>query len=75
MCVICVQLVSFIADISYFIWISIDLSCSCALFVYNVRFAILVLVFFFTSSKVTRVGEEKKRVIDAEFKKGGQRNW
>ncbi|XP_078165039.1 protein PGR-like [Carex rostrata] len=39
------------------------------------RFAILVLVFFFTSSKVTRVGEEKKRSIEADFKKGGQRNW
>ncbi|PKA64531.1 hypothetical protein AXF42_Ash007276 [Apostasia shenzhenica] len=39
------------------------------------RFAALLLVFFFTSSKVTRVGEEKKREIEAEFKEGGQRNW
>lgn len=39
------------------------------------RFAALLLVFFFTSSKLTRVGEEKKREIDAEFKEGGQRNW
>ncbi|KAJ3701308.1 hypothetical protein LUZ61_005013 [Rhynchospora tenuis] len=39
------------------------------------RFAILVLVFFFSSSKVTRVGEDKKRSIDVEFKEGGQRNW
>lgn len=39
------------------------------------RFAVLLLIFFFTSSKLTRVGEEKKREIDAEFKEGGQRNW
>ncbi|KAM0933402.1 hypothetical protein DsansV1_C35g0228591 [Dioscorea sansibarensis] len=39
------------------------------------RFAALLLVFFFTSSKLTKVGEEKKRHIDAEFKEGGQRNW
>ncbi|OAY85487.1 protein PGR-like [Ananas comosus] len=39
------------------------------------RFAALLLVFFFTSSKLTRVGEERKRAIDVEFKEGGQRNW
>ncbi|KAG0484618.1 hypothetical protein HPP92_008697 [Vanilla planifolia] len=39
------------------------------------RFAVLLLVFFFTSSKFTRTGEDKKREIDAEFKEGGQRNW
>ncbi|KAH0458172.1 hypothetical protein IEQ34_013487 [Dendrobium chrysotoxum] len=39
------------------------------------RFAVLLLVFFFSSSKLTRVGEEKKRAVDAEFKEGGQRNW
>ncbi|KAJ3694169.1 hypothetical protein LUZ60_009649 [Juncus effusus] len=39
------------------------------------RYGVLVLVFFFTSSKVTRIGEEKKRGIEAEFKEGGQRNW
>ncbi|XP_029121245.1 protein PGR isoform X2 [Elaeis guineensis] len=39
------------------------------------RFAALLLVFFFTASKLTRVGEERKRNIDAEFKEGGQRNW
>lgn len=39
------------------------------------RFAVLLLVFFFTSSKFTRIGEEKKREADAEFKEGGQRNW
>ncbi|KAG1330058.1 putative protein PGR [Cocos nucifera] len=39
------------------------------------RFAALLLVFFFTSSKLTRLGEERKRNIDADFKEGGQRNW
>ncbi|CAB4318890.1 unnamed protein product [Prunus armeniaca] len=35
----------------------------------------LLLVFFFTSSKLTKVGEDKKRRVDADFKEGGQRNW
>lgn len=39
------------------------------------RFGALLLVFFFTSSKLTKVGEEKKRRLDADFKDGGQRNW
>jgi uncharacterized membrane protein len=39
------------------------------------RFAGLLLVFFFTSSRVTRVGEARKRAFDPEFKEGGQRNW
>ncbi|CAK7334860.1 unnamed protein product [Dovyalis caffra] len=39
------------------------------------RFGAILLVFFFTSSKLTKVGEDKKRRIEAEFKEGGQRNW
>ncbi|XP_058111872.1 protein PGR-like [Magnolia sinica] len=39
------------------------------------RFGALLLVFFITSSKLTKVGEDKKRSIDADFKEGGQRNW
>lgn len=35
----------------------------------------MLLVFFFTSSKLTKFGEEKKRRVDADFKEGGQRNW
>ncbi|XP_048423439.1 protein PGR-like isoform X3 [Pyrus x bretschneideri] len=35
----------------------------------------LLLVFFFTSSKLTKVGEDKKRRVDADFREGGQRNW
>ncbi|KAH7848829.1 hypothetical protein Vadar_008691 [Vaccinium darrowii] len=41
----------------------------------NYRFGAMLLVFFFTSSKLTKVGQEKKRSVDAEFKEGGQRNW
>lgn len=39
------------------------------------RFAGLLLVFFFTASRVTRAGEARKRALDPEFKEGGQRNW
>ncbi|XP_057968703.1 protein PGR [Malania oleifera] len=39
------------------------------------RYGAMLLIFFFTSSQLTKVGEEKKRRIDAEFKDGGQRNW
>ncbi|XP_027174840.1 protein PGR [Coffea eugenioides] len=41
----------------------------------NFRFGAMLLVFFFTSSKLTKYGEETKRKLDAEFKEGGQRNW
>ncbi|XP_050936638.1 protein PGR isoform X1 [Cucumis melo] len=44
-------------------------------FAINYRYGAVLLVFFFTSSKLTKVGEEKKRVVDADFKEGGQRNW
>ncbi|XP_028801211.1 protein PGR [Neltuma alba] len=39
------------------------------------RFGAMLLVFFFTSSKLTKIGEDKKRKVDPEFKEGGQRNW
>ncbi|KAF3779568.1 Transmembrane protein [Nymphaea thermarum] len=39
------------------------------------RFGAIILVFFFTSSKLTKMGEDKKRVADDSFKVGGQRNW
>lgn len=41
----------------------------------NFRFGAMLLVFFFTSSKFTKYGVEKKRKLDADFKEGGQRNW
>lgn len=40
-----------------------------------IRFGAMLLVFFFTSSKFTKFGEDRKRKIDAEFKEGGQRDW
>ncbi|XP_020080693.1 protein PGR-like isoform X2 [Ananas comosus] len=39
------------------------------------RFGALLLVFFFTSSKLTKIGQEKKRLLGEDFKEGGQRNW
>ncbi|KAL8265512.1 hypothetical protein R6Q59_023642 [Mikania micrantha] len=41
----------------------------------NYRFGAMLLAFFFTSSKLTKMGEDRKRSVDAEFKAGGQRNW
>lgn len=35
----------------------------------------MLLAFFFSSSKLTKLGEDIKRVVDPEFKEGGQRNW
>nr|CAD1837268.1 unnamed protein product [Ananas comosus var. bracteatus] len=35
------------------------------------RFGALLLVFFFTSSKLTKIGQEKKRLLDEDFKEGG----
>ena len=40
----------------------------------SVRFGITLIVFYATSTKLTRVGEEQKRTLDAGFKKGGQRS-
>ncbi|PON73372.1 Transmembrane protein [Parasponia andersonii] len=54
--------------LSGFIVMTIHIAVGC-------RFGALILVFFFTSSKLTKVGEEKKRRVDADFKEGGQRNW
>lgn len=44
-------------------------------FAINCRFGAILLAFFLSSSKLTKVGEEKKRRFDADFKEGGQRNW
>ncbi|KAL9224026.1 hypothetical protein vseg_000101 [Gypsophila vaccaria] len=41
----------------------------------NPRLGALMLVFFFSSSKLTKVGADQKRKSDAEYKDGGQRNW
>ncbi|BAT76419.1 Protein PGR-like protein [Vigna angularis] len=39
------------------------------------RFGAVLLAFFFSSSALTKFGEDKKRTLDSEFKEGGQRNW
>ncbi|MBA0661621.1 hypothetical protein Goklo_005897 [Gossypium klotzschianum] len=44
-------------------------------FVAGYRFGAMLLAFFFTSSMLTKVGEDKKQRVDADFKEGGQRNW
>lgn len=41
----------------------------------NYRFGAMLLVFFFSSSKLTKFGDEKKRKLDPDYKEGGQRNW
>jgi hypothetical protein len=35
----------------------------------------MIFAFFFTSSALTKKGQDTKRLIDPEFKQGGQRNW
>ncbi|KAG6388447.1 hypothetical protein SASPL_149873 [Salvia splendens] len=44
-------------------------------FAVNYRFGALLLAFFVSSSLLTKVGEDKKKKVDADFKEGGQRNW
>ncbi|GLT98497.1 hypothetical protein SLE2022_159990 [Rubroshorea leprosula] len=44
-------------------------------FAVGYRYGAMLLAFFFSSSMLTKIGEERKRQIDADFKEGGQRNW
>ncbi|KAM7276307.1 hypothetical protein ACFE04_018173 [Oxalis oulophora] len=39
------------------------------------RFGAILLAFFISSSKLTKVGEDRKQLVDAHFQSGGQRNW
>ncbi|KAL2338308.1 hypothetical protein Fmac_012754 [Flemingia macrophylla] len=39
------------------------------------RFGAMLLAFFYSSSSLTKMGQERKRTIDPEFREGGQRNW
>jgi len=43
-------------------------------FVTSYRFGILLILFYYTSSKLTKVNEAKKSRLEDHFKKGGQRN-
>lgn len=42
---------------------------------FSTRFGAMIFAFFFTSSALTKKGQDTKRLIDPEFKQGGQRNW
>lgn len=46
-----------------------------ATFFAHQTFGMLLLAFFFTSSRVTRVNAARKRRLDGEYRAGGQRNW
>uniref|UniRef100_A0A0D9V1E1 Protein PGR n=1 Tax=Leersia perrieri TaxID=77586 RepID=A0A0D9V1E1_9ORYZ len=39
------------------------------------RYGALMLAFFYTSSKATKIGADRKRRVEEDFKEGGQRNW
>ncbi|GJM95573.1 hypothetical protein PR202_ga12331 [Eleusine coracana subsp. coracana] len=39
------------------------------------RYGAVLLAFFLSSSKLTKIGVERKRRIEEDFKEGGQRNW
>lgn len=41
----------------------------------SVRFGLTLIVFFLGSSKVTKIGADKKKKIEDGHKEGGQRNW
>ncbi|EPS66994.1 hypothetical protein M569_07781 [Genlisea aurea] len=41
----------------------------------NYRYGAILLAFFFTSSLLTKYGEDTKKKVDAHFKEGGQRTW
>ena len=41
----------------------------------NFSFFLCLLVFFISSSKVTKFKADEKKRFEAEFKEGGQRNW
>ncbi|XP_078000260.1 transmembrane protein 19-like [Glandiceps talaboti] len=41
----------------------------------NYCFCAALLIFFFTGSKITKLKAEKKKLLDPEYKEGGQRTW
>ena len=41
----------------------------------SVRFGLTLIVFFLSSSKVTRIGAARKREIEDGHQEGGNRNW
>ncbi|KAL7618737.1 hypothetical protein Lser_V15G00409 [Lactuca serriola] len=49
--------------------------CMCSPTSHPGLFGAMLLAFFFTSSKLTKMGEDRKRTLDADFKEGGQRKY
>jgi len=44
-------------------------------FVSSYRFGIILIVFYYTSSKLTKVDESRKSKLEAHYQSGGQRNY
>jgi len=56
-------------------WVAPKIHLSIPLLCGSSRFGAVLLAFFFSSSTLTKFGEDRKRTVDPEFKEGGQRNW
>jgi len=41
----------------------------------SIRFAVVLVAFFLSSSILTKFKSSKKKIIEEDFKEGGQRNW
>ena len=41
----------------------------------HAKFGLTLIIFFLTSSRLTKIGKEIKRQREADFKEGGQRDW
>lgn len=44
-------------------------------FAVSYRFGFLLIIFYYTSSKLTKVKEDIKAKLESDYAKGGQRNW
>lgn len=41
----------------------------------SAKFGFVLIAFFLTSSKITKIGSARKRALEEDFKEGGQRTW
>jgi hypothetical protein len=44
-------------------------------FYVGARFGVLLIAFFLTSSRITKIGAARKKLIEEDFKEGGMRDW
>ena len=44
-------------------------------FFVQVKFGLVLILFFFTSSRITKIGSEKKKILEHDFVVGGQRDY